>query len=140
MHTRTIHQALHSLVEFTEKERKGGERYSMCVCVQETHSGAVLISCTEDIVCDKKKIEQKLAGRETARKRSSEVSDTSLPLTLCPEKNKSTSHPQKKISTSLMKQQHLFSSDKVKDCPQKFPLQYTVIIARQAQLSMNHCW
>lgn len=61
------------------KERKGGERYSMCVCVQETQSEARLIS---RISCDKKKTQQKLAGRETARKRRSELLDTSLSVAL----------------------------------------------------------
>lgn len=53
-----------------------------CVCTQETQSGAALISCAEDIVCDKTKIQQKFAGREAKRKGKIRAPHT--PLILLP--------------------------------------------------------
>ncbi len=68
------------------RELKGAKEGSVtaCVCVYKRHSGAVLICCTEDIICDKTETQQKFAGRETARKGGSELSDA-CPLTLRPE-------------------------------------------------------
>lgn len=66
-HTRT-HNTTHSVVEFTENYRALRSGMLQRVCVQNTHSEAILNCGTDDISCDKgKKREKKLAGREKDR-------------------------------------------------------------------------
>lgn len=66
------------LQRIKQRKRRGAfQSVCVCVCIQETHSGAVLIFCTEGIT---QKKQQKLAVRKRARKRRSAPSVSSLPL------------------------------------------------------------